>query len=342
MLAQLLAVARNAFLESIRQPFYLVWLLVVGGLVILNPYLAVNTFEDDNKLATDMGLSMLLVGALLMAAFTASGVVSREIENRTALTVVSKPLPRPLFVIGKYLGVAGAIALAWWDWAMLHLLALRQGTFSTARVPWDLPVITFGSVALLGAVTIALAANYFFGRHFGAVLARWLGVLLPAAVLACLAFDFDFSLGAPDRMLEATQYLAVFFILQASLLFAAIAVACSTRLGQVPTLVIVLMIFFLGLTSDWAFGRAATDRVETVFNENNQIEEVRREGALWAKTAYAVTPNLQFHWLSDALTQDTARNIDLRYIAMVTTYTASLIVGVLAIAVLLFQTRQTT
>lgn len=324
MLVQLYAVARNAFLESIRQPFYVVWLAAVGFLITLNPYLSAYTFEDDNKLATDMGLSMLLIGAVFMSAFTASGVVSREIENRTALTVISKPLPRPIFVIGKYLGVAAALVMAWWVWSLLHLLSLRQGAFSTASTPWDLPVIVFGLAAVLGALGVALAANYFMGKHFGALFARWLAILLPVAVILVAPFNYAFRLQSPFDAWEWPELLAVAFILQSTLLFSAIAVACSTRLGQVATLSVMIVVFFLGLTSDYAFGRAA------------------EEGAFWAEVLYAAVPNLQFHWLSDALTQETIYNITPGFVVMVTLYTTALIVGVLALAVALFQTRQTT
>ena len=339
MFAQLLAVTRNAFVEAIRQPFYLVWLATVALLLVLNPYLSAYTFDDDNKLVTDMGLSMLLVGSLFMAAFTASGVIGREIEDRTVLTVVSKPLPRPVFVVGKFLGVAGAVALAWWDWAFLHLLSLRQGAFSTVNTPWDGPVLLLGSLAVLGAVAVAVGGNYFFGRHFGASLARGLAVGLPAAYVLCQPFDHDFSLQPPLTDVDGPQLLAVFFVLQAGLLLAAVAVALSTRLGQVPTLAILIVVFLLGLTSDFAFGRLAADRTVTVVDAAGEAVEREVRGEGWARAAYALVPNLQFHWLSDALTQGTAGGITARFVLLVTAYTLALVVGVLALAVALFQTR---
>ncbi len=340
MPTQLLAIARNAFVESIRQPFYVVWLAVVGFLITINPYLSAYTFEDDDKLATDMGLSMLLIGALFMAAFTASGVVSREIENKTALTVISKPIARPTFVLGKYLGVAAALGMAWWVWSLLHLLAMRQGAFTTQADPWDKPVLIFGAAAIVSALAIALGSNYFFSKHFGALFARWLAVLLPLAVLAVSPFDHEFHVQSPLHAWEWPELLAVMFILQSTVLFAAIAVTCSTRLGQVSTLTVMIVVFFMGLTSDYAFGRLAEDHTETFQTDTGATAEREVAGVLWAKTVYAAVPNLQFHWLSDALTQGTAYNITSGFIVNVTTYTLILIVGVLALGVALFQTRQ--
>ena len=331
MLGQLLAVTRNAFTEAIRQPFFIVWLLVVSLGIALAPFLAAYTFEDDNKFATDMGLSMLLMGGLFLAAFTASGVVSREIENRTALTVISKPVPRPVFVVGKFLGVAGALLLAWWDWSFLQLLAIRQGALSTASTPWNFPVIVFGSAALLGAVGVAVSKNYLFGRHFGASFSRWMALLLPVAYLAALPLDHAFHAASPLRNLPAGMMVAMFFVLQATMLFAAVATACSTRLGQVATLLICLGVFVIGVCDDYLFGRLAAD-----VTQNGQVV---RHGATWAKVLYAAVPNLGFHWLADALTQGTIYGAGWDYFARVTLYTGAMVVGILGLAVALFQTR---
>ena len=342
MLLQLYAVARNAFVESIRQPFYVICLATVGFLLILNPFLSAYTFEDDNKLATDMGLSMLLVGSLVMSAFIASGVVSREIENKTVLTVITKPLPRPVFVLGKYFGVAGALTLAWWVWSLLHLLSLRQGAFSTAGTPYDFPVIVFGGAALIISTGVALAANYFMGRHFGAWFSRVLAISLPIAVVLTLPFSHDFETRNPMAGIAWAEYLAVSFILQSTLLFSAIAVAASTRLGQVATLSVMLVVFLLGLTSDYAFGRNAESHTVTITEATGATREVTEPAEFWATAAYSLVPNIQFHWLSDAITQDTIVNITPGYVAMVTGYTLILIVGTLGLAVALFQTRRAT
>lgn len=323
MFGQLLAVTRNAFVESIRQPFFIVWICVIGLGMLINPYLAAYTFEDDNKLATDMGLSMLLLGGLVLAAFTAAGVISREIENRTALTVISKPIARPTFILGKFFGVAGALVLAWWNWSLLHLIALRQGAFSTAGTPWDFPVLILGSLAILGALGVAVGLNYLFHRHFGAAFAKWLGLLLPIAYVIILSFDHGFSPQSPLTDVEPGVLMAMFFVLQAVFLFAAIAVAASTRLGQVSTLVICLVVFLLGLSSDYIFGKGAS------------------EGVLIHEVLYATVPNLGFHWLADALTQGTIGGIGLAYLTRVSLYTLFLVIGLLGLAVALFQTRNT-
>src|SRR5690606_13376871 len=116
MLRQLLNIARNTAVESIRQPIFVVLVLLGGVMMALNVPLSANTMEvgglGDNKMLYDMGMSTIAIVGVLLAAFTATGVLSREIENKTVLTVVSKPVSRPVFVLGKFLGVAAAIMLS--------------------------------------------------------------------------------------------------------------------------------------------------------------------------------------------------------------------------------------
>ena len=111
-LEQLLAIARNTFFESIRQPVLLVVLVICTILVVLSNPFSAYTMTDDNKMFVDIGLSTVFIGGAILSAFIASNVITREIENRTVLTVVSKPVSRPVFIFGKYVGVCGAQVLA--------------------------------------------------------------------------------------------------------------------------------------------------------------------------------------------------------------------------------------
>src|SRR6476619_3674644 len=99
MFEQLLAISRNTFFESIRQPIVLVLLIVAALAILLSNPLSSFTMEDDQRMYVDLGLATVFLAGTLLAAFIATGVLTREIENRTVLTVVSKPVGRPLFII---------------------------------------------------------------------------------------------------------------------------------------------------------------------------------------------------------------------------------------------------
>ena len=99
------AVAAATTKEAIGQPLFAV--VIVAGIVLVMAFLVIpyNTFGEDVKMYKDSGLTLIKVLALLMVVWTAGVAVSEEIEGRTALTVLSKPLTRWQFVLGKFAGL---------------------------------------------------------------------------------------------------------------------------------------------------------------------------------------------------------------------------------------------
>ena len=106
-LEQLLAITKNTFQESMRQPVLFVVAMAATLFIILSNPFATFTLENDQRMFVDIGLSSVFLAGVIGAAFIATNVLTREIDNKTVLTVVSKPVPRPLFIFGKFLGVAG-------------------------------------------------------------------------------------------------------------------------------------------------------------------------------------------------------------------------------------------
>lgn len=179
MIAPLIAITRNAFVESVRQPIYPTMLLLAGVLQLFNTwstgfsmeYTTTSEVVKDNKLLLDIGLAGVFVFGTLLAAFTATAVLSREIEDKTVLTVVSKPISRPVVILGKYLGVAAALMLAVLVMSIFLMIGLRHGVMSTAADTLDMPVIVFTSVGIGVAVLFSGWANFFYGWSFPQTLA---------------------------------------------------------------------------------------------------------------------------------------------------------------------------
>lgn len=97
--------------EAVAQPLFLLFL--VGGAVALLAYIWIpyNTFGEDVKMLKDSGLSTIMVLSIIFAVWTASVTVADEIEGKTALTLLSKPITRRDFILGKYLGITWAVLL---------------------------------------------------------------------------------------------------------------------------------------------------------------------------------------------------------------------------------------
>jgi ABC-type transport system involved in multi-copper enzyme maturation permease subunit len=94
--------------EAIAQPLYLLSLVIGACLLLLYIIIPYNTFGEDVKMYKDSGLMTIMVLAFLVAVWTASVSVADEIDGKTALTLLSKPISRREFVIGKFLGIVWA------------------------------------------------------------------------------------------------------------------------------------------------------------------------------------------------------------------------------------------
>jgi ABC-type transport system involved in multi-copper enzyme maturation permease subunit len=111
LLPRLSAVALATAKEAVGQPLYLLALFGGMGLLLLYVYIPYNTFGEDVKMYKDSSLTTIMVLAILVAMWTASVSVADEIEGRTALTLLSKPISRRQFVLGKFIGIVWPIFL---------------------------------------------------------------------------------------------------------------------------------------------------------------------------------------------------------------------------------------
>jgi hypothetical protein len=117
--------------EAVAQPLYLLSLVIGGCLLVLYIIIPYNTFGEDVKMYKDSGLMTIMVLAFLVAVFTASVSVADEIEGRTALTLLSKPISRREFVLGKFLGIV------WANLLMFIVLGVVMLTMVSLKVVYD-------------------------------------------------------------------------------------------------------------------------------------------------------------------------------------------------------------
>lgn len=323
MLQRFLAVAQVTFVETIRQPIYGVLLLITAVMLVLNVSLAAFTLADDDRLLLDLGLSTLLLSGLFLSAFSAAGVFSREIENKTVLTVVSKPVSRPMFVLAKFTGLLAAVFLAFYLCFLVFVLAQRHGVLQNSSDPWDAPVLVFGIGTLLASLLVASFSNYFFGKDIPKTFIAVVTPLLTLGVLVVGKFDEHWEvIPFGSNFVGGQVVLAAYLVMAMVMVMTVVALAVSTRFGQVMTLVACTVLLGVGTISDYAFGQ---------FAESSKL----------AAALYRTIPNFGPFWVMDALHADTAdTTITFQYVFLVTCYALLLTVGVLGIAVCSFQRRE--
>jgi ABC-type transport system involved in multi-copper enzyme maturation permease subunit len=105
------AIAWTTSKEAMSQPlFYVLMAVGIFGLLLF-PFIPYNTLGEDIKMVKDEGLTLIMVLSIIMALWTASLSIADEIEGRTALTLLSKPVGRRQFIIGKFLGIVVPVAI---------------------------------------------------------------------------------------------------------------------------------------------------------------------------------------------------------------------------------------
>lgn len=99
------AIARNAFREAVRDRvlynLVVFVLLLIAGAIFLGELSA----GQEAKVIVDLGLSAILLFGVFIAIFVGVGLVYKEIERRTLYAILSKPIGRGEFLLGKYLGL---------------------------------------------------------------------------------------------------------------------------------------------------------------------------------------------------------------------------------------------
>jgi ABC-type transport system involved in multi-copper enzyme maturation permease subunit len=128
------AIASNTFREAIRDR--ILYLLLVFALLLmgLSQVLSLLTVGGEEKIIKDLGLASISLFGVLTAIFIGVALVSKEIERRTIYTIVSKPIHRHEFLLGKYFGLALTLFVNTSVMTLWFYLILLLKGFADARL----------------------------------------------------------------------------------------------------------------------------------------------------------------------------------------------------------------
>jgi hypothetical protein len=266
-----------------------------------------------------LGLSTLFLAGLFIAVFSATGAITEEIETKTITTVLSKPVPRPIFILGKFTGVACAVMIAHYLLTATYLLVIRYGVLETASDEPDIPVVLVGFSILLTSILISSFLNYSYDWSFSASAILTAAILSIFGILLLTFINKEWQFGPFITNFNRFDIYASLLLLLGTLILVAIAVLFSSRFNVVLTLTFCILVFMLGLISDWVASQYAAKY-------------------LWAQVYTALLPNMQVFWVSDAIYE--TGTIPVAYLLKGLTYSACYTTGILALAVALFQRRQ--
>ena len=127
------AIALATTKSEIVQPIYLLLLVMGAVLLYLFIFIPYHTFGEDIKVLKSSGLTLIMVFGIIQAVWAASNAIADELEGRTALTVLSKPIGRRQFVIGKFVGILWSVFLMFILLGTLFLFIVSYKVIFEAR-----------------------------------------------------------------------------------------------------------------------------------------------------------------------------------------------------------------
>lgn len=333
MLNRLLIIAKNTFIETLRQPVYAIIIVSALVLMVLAPTISMYTLDEDIKLLRELGLSTLFLAGLFIAVFSATSAITEEIESGTITTVLSKPISRPVFVVGKFIGLTGAVGLAHLICTLAYLMAVRHGVLERASDEIDWTVIAAGGAAIFLTIILTAFLNYAYDWHFSATGITLVAITLGLGVFFLAVVDKEWKINPAGNEFKSFDIYASLLLLMALITLVALSILFSTRFNVIVTLTCVVGVFLLGLISDWVFGRFAARSLTTPgYDLLDQI------GIILARIGTVLVPNLQIYWVSDAIYE--TGHVPANYLLIALGYTALYTAGILALSIACFQKRQ--
>jgi ABC-type transport system involved in multi-copper enzyme maturation permease subunit len=169
-------IARATTKEAVRQPVFLLCMTLAIVIQLINTVLPFFSLGEDVKMLKDCSLATILISGLLIACWTASTSIAEEIEGKTAMTLLCKPINRRQFILGKYLGILQAVLLYMLPIVIVFLgcVYYRSG-YDAKEASKDLPeyavrmvdvvqvipglVLLFMEIAVLSAISVAISTR---------------------------------------------------------------------------------------------------------------------------------------------------------------------------------------
>ena len=200
------AIASNGFREVIRdRVLYIIGffaLLLVIALRLL-PEVAATT---ENKILIDFGLGAIDLLGVIVAVFVGTNLINKEIEKRTVLVLIPKPLNRAEFIIGKHLGLVGVLAVLIVAMTLIYLILL-----SFSKVEYPLGSILVSTLYLFLQLCLITAVALMFGVFTSSLLAALLtfGVYLMGNLSPDVLKFGNLSQNSSVQMLTQGLYLVL-------------------------------------------------------------------------------------------------------------------------------------
>jgi Cu-processing system permease protein len=160
------AIGTNVFREVFRERVLYVAALFGVALVIAVLLLNEVSGGAEGKISLDVGLAGISLLGLTVAAFMGAGLINKEIEKKTALVLIAKPMSRSEFIVGKHLGLTSILGVL-----VLLMNLMLFGVMTWRGIPFSWTTLSVSGLYLVLELSLMTAVALLFGVFTSSLIA---------------------------------------------------------------------------------------------------------------------------------------------------------------------------
>ena len=206
MMNRIRAIAFNTFRETVRDRVLYNLVFFALLLVATAPLMAQISIGVQRVLLINLSLTAISIFGIVISIFVGISLVSKEIEKRTLYPVLSRPVGRGEFIVGKYFGLAGTLLVNTLAMAAGFYLELLLMARSSTRADANTLIgIYFLFLQFLIVIALALLFSSFSSPLLSALFA--LSMFVVGTFAEDLRTFASMSQGAQKWLAQITSYL---------------------------------------------------------------------------------------------------------------------------------------
>ncbi len=154
----IIVVAQNTFRQTVRQRLFFNVGIFGVGMVLLSMVMGQITFGHPDRVVRSIGLSGVTIATDLIALLTAVSLIHQEIDRKTLFVVLTRPIHRWQYVVGRYLGLLFALFLVLVGFTIIFAFTLSASLGSLTGADILALIAIFPEAAILAAFGMLLSA----------------------------------------------------------------------------------------------------------------------------------------------------------------------------------------
>ena len=168
-IVRVFTIANNGFQEVIRDRIlyfigFFSLLLILAQRII--PEIAAGTHE---KILLDFGIGAIAILSVIVAIFVGTALINKEIEKRTLLMLIPKPISRAELILGKHLGLTAVLGVT-----VVIMMGIYLAVLSFSQISYPTGALAIAAVYLLLELSLIVAVAILFGVFTSSILATLL------------------------------------------------------------------------------------------------------------------------------------------------------------------------